>query len=212
MPTTEWTAVNVSLHHTYQGEPLFLSYLQYLHTIGQIHNPDKLLTALLAGLTSAPIQPTASAHTGNHVTFIQQAPFCFTRSPDSNQLDFLHVSSGSLPLEFCNQTSRLSFPAGRTIYNVIGCRGHTISLTGRVPSAYKSSSPLVGANLAVSNNLGTGHTNPRKTSICCRLHMLPQSPRCLFPVQDHCLPLAAHKLDWNLHSHLFSTRHFHCPK
>ena len=45
LPTSilDWTTGNMSLHHSYRGEPLFISYLKYLHTSDQIGNSDILL-------------------------------------------------------------------------------------------------------------------------------------------------------------------------
>ena len=44
LPTSilDWTTGNISLHHSYHGEPLFVSYLKYLHTSHQTQNLDKL--------------------------------------------------------------------------------------------------------------------------------------------------------------------------
>ena len=54
LPTSilDWTTGNISLHHSYGGEPLFISYLKYLHTSDQIRNSDILLESLLTKLPS----------------------------------------------------------------------------------------------------------------------------------------------------------------
>ena len=54
LPTSilDWTTDNISLHHSYRGEPLFFSYLKYLHTSDQIQNSDKLFN--LSSLTLPP--------------------------------------------------------------------------------------------------------------------------------------------------------------
>ena len=45
LPTSilNWTIGNMSLHHSYHGEPLVISYLKYLHISDQIWNSDILL-------------------------------------------------------------------------------------------------------------------------------------------------------------------------
>ena len=54
VPTSilNWTTGNISLHHSYRGEPLFISYLKHLHTSDQIWNSHKLLESLLTDLPS----------------------------------------------------------------------------------------------------------------------------------------------------------------
>ena len=48
----DWTTGNISLHNSYRGEPLFISYLKHLHTSDQIWNSDKFLEYLLTDLPS----------------------------------------------------------------------------------------------------------------------------------------------------------------
>ena len=48
----DWAPGNMSLHHSYRGEPLHVSYLKYLHTRDQIRNLDILLKSLLTKLPS----------------------------------------------------------------------------------------------------------------------------------------------------------------
>ena len=50
--TDKWTHINTSVYHTYKWESLFLSYICYLYSIDQIHNPDNILTSLLTDITS----------------------------------------------------------------------------------------------------------------------------------------------------------------
>ena len=54
LPTSilNWTTGNMSLHHSYHREPLFILYLKYLHTSYQIRNLDILLKSLLTKLPS----------------------------------------------------------------------------------------------------------------------------------------------------------------
>ena len=50
----------------------------------------------------------------------------------------------------CNHTSHLSFPSGGSVYHVSGTAGHSLTFSGRLPSAYGVNTPLVGATLATS--------------------------------------------------------------
>ena len=57
----DWTTGNMSLHHSYHGEPLVISYLKYLHTSDQIRNSDILLESLLTKLPSFNGKPPIEA-------------------------------------------------------------------------------------------------------------------------------------------------------
>ena len=48
----DWTTGNISIYHSHCGKPLFISYLNYLHTNDQIWNSDKLLESLLTDFPS----------------------------------------------------------------------------------------------------------------------------------------------------------------
>ena len=84
LPTSilDWTTGNMSLHHSYCGEPLFISYLKYLHTSDQIGNSDILLrifthrTSLLQWKTSSrrPYCPESNTVTTSSFLHIQKFP------------------------------------------------------------------------------------------------------------------------------------------
>ena len=57
---------------------------------------------------------------------------------------------GSIPAHLCNHTSHLSFPLGRSVYHVSGTAGHSLTSSGRLPSAFGINTPLVGATLVSS--------------------------------------------------------------
>ena len=145
--TAKWTHINTSLHHTYRGEPLFLSYIHYLCSIDQIHNPNKILTSLLADLTSTHKGPAIGGPTTSDVCLQQQAPFWFSRQ---NPINNSYRQLGTIPPHLCNHTSHLSFPSGSSIYYVSGTAGHSLTFSGRLPSAYGVNTPLVRATLASS--------------------------------------------------------------
>ena len=77
--TDKWTHKNTSLYHKDRGESLFLSYICYLYSIDQIHNPDKILTSFLTDLTSPHKGPAIGGPTTSDVDLQQQAPFYFSR-------------------------------------------------------------------------------------------------------------------------------------
>ena len=153
--TAKWTHINTSLHHTYRGEPLFLSYIHYLCSIDQIHNPNKILTSLLADLTSTHKGPAIGGPTTSDVCLQQQAPFCFSRQ---NSMNNSYPQLGTIPSHLCSHTSHLSFPSGRSVYHVSGTAGHSLTFSGRLPSAFGINTPIVGATL-VSSLLVSETTN-----------------------------------------------------
>ena len=63
----KWTHLNTSLYHTYREESLFLSYIPYLYSIDQIHNPNKILISLLTDLTSTHKGPAIGGPTSSNV-------------------------------------------------------------------------------------------------------------------------------------------------
>ena len=83
--TDKCTHINTSLYHTYRGESLFSSYIRYLYSIDQIHNPDKILTSLLTDLTSTHKGPAIGGPTTSDICLQQQAPFCFSRQNSYEQ-------------------------------------------------------------------------------------------------------------------------------
>ena len=82
LPTSvlDWTTGNMSLHHSYRGEPLFFSYLKYLHTSDQIGNSDIFLESLLTKLPSFNEKPPVGGPIAQRVTLLQLAPFCISRN------------------------------------------------------------------------------------------------------------------------------------
>ena len=80
-----WTTGKMSLHHSYFGEPLFVSYLKYLHTSDQIQNLDKLLGSLLTDLPSYNGKPPVGGPITQKVTLLQPAPFCVSAAAKSLQ-------------------------------------------------------------------------------------------------------------------------------
>ena len=73
LPTSilDWTTGNMSLHHSYHGEPLFVSYLKYFHTNDQIWNSDKLLESLLTDLPSYNSKPPRGGPITQRVILLQ---------------------------------------------------------------------------------------------------------------------------------------------
>ena len=142
LPTSilDWTTGNISLHHLHHEERLFVSYLKYLHTNNQIWNSDKLLESLLTDLPFYNRKPPIGGPIIQRVTLLQPAPFCISRNSWNSSYD---QPVGIIPKPMCNHTSTLYFATGKTIYNVSGA-------TGRIPSAYPSISPIVGATIAGS--------------------------------------------------------------
>ena len=84
LPTSilNWTTGNMSLHHSYHREPLFILYLKYLHTSYQIRNSDILLrifthrTSLLQRKTSnrRPYCPESNTVATSFFLHIQKFP------------------------------------------------------------------------------------------------------------------------------------------
>ena len=72
LPTSilDWTTGNISLHHLYHGEPLFASYLKYVHTNNQIWNSDKFLESLLTDLPSCHRKPPIGGPVAQRVTLL----------------------------------------------------------------------------------------------------------------------------------------------
>ena len=149
LPTSilDWTTGNMSLHHSYHGEPLFVSYLICLHTTDQIRNSDILLESLLTELHSFNEKPPIGGSIAQSVTLLQPAPFCISRNSWNTSYD---QPVGTIPNSTCNHTSTLLFATGKAVYNVSGPTGHALTFTGWFPSAYSSTSPITGAILAGS--------------------------------------------------------------
>ena len=145
--TDKWTNINTSLYHTCGGESLFISYMCYLYSTDQIHNPDKIPTSLLIDLTSTRKGPVTGGPTTSDVCLQQQAPFCFT---GQNSINSSYPQLGTIPPHLCNHTSHLSFPSGPSVYHVSGTAGHSLTFSGRLPSAYGVNTPLVRATLVSS--------------------------------------------------------------
>jgi len=57
---------------------------------------------------------------------------------------------GTIPPHLCNHTSHLSFPLGQSFYHVLGTAGHSLTFSGRLPSAYGINASLVGATVVSS--------------------------------------------------------------
>ena len=89
LPTSilDWTTGNMSLHHSYRGEPLFILYLKYLHTSDQIRNSDILLESLLTKLPSFNKKPPIGGPIAQRVTLLQPAPFCISRNSQTSSND-----------------------------------------------------------------------------------------------------------------------------
>ena len=146
LPTSilDWTTGNTSLHHSYCGEPLYVSNLKYLHTSDQIRNSDILLESLLTDLPSYNGKPPIGGPITQRVTLLWPAPFCISRNSRNSSYD---QPVGIIPKSMCNHTSTLLFATGKAIYNVSGPTGHSLTFTGQFPSAYSSTYPIVGATL-----------------------------------------------------------------
>ena len=77
---------------------------------------------------------------------------------------------GTIPPHLCNRTSHLSFPSGGSVYHVSGTAGHSLTFSGRLPSAYGINTPLVGATLASSLSISeTTNKFPEKLDFSCCL-------------------------------------------
>ena len=107
--TDKWTHKNTSLYHKDRGESLFLSYICYLYSIDQIHNPNKILTSFLTDLTSTHKEPARGGPTISDVRLQQQAPSCFSRQ---NSINNSYQQLGTIPPHLCNHISYLSFLSG----------------------------------------------------------------------------------------------------
>ena len=86
----DWTTGNISLHHSYHGEPLFVSYLKYLHTSDQIQNLDILLKSLLTELFSFNVKCPIGGPMARRVTLLRPAPFCISRNSQNSSYDYGH--------------------------------------------------------------------------------------------------------------------------
>ena len=152
LPTSilNWTTGNMSLHHWYHGESLFVSYLKYPHTSDQIWNSDILLESLLSELPSFNEKPSVGGPMAHRVTLLQPAPFCVSRNSQNSSYD---QPVGTIPNPMCNHTSTLLFATRKAIYNVSCPTGHSLTFTGWFPSAYSSISPIIGATLVGSLNV-----------------------------------------------------------
>ena len=147
VPTSilDWTTGNKSLYHSYCGEPLLVSYLKYLHTSDQIRNSDILLKSLLTKLPSFNKKPPIGGPIAQKITLLQPAPFYIFRNSQNSSCD---QPVDTIPKSMCNHTSTLLFATGRAIYNVSGPIGHSLTFTGRFPSTYCSTSPIIEATLS----------------------------------------------------------------
>ena len=145
--TGKWTHISTSLYHTYEGESLCISYMCYLYSTDQIHNPDKILNSLLTDLTSTHKEPARGGPTISDVRPQQQAPSCFSRQNSTNNS---YLQLGTLPPHLCNHISYLSFPSGWSIYHVSGTAGHSLTFSGSLPSACGINTPLAEATLCSS--------------------------------------------------------------
>ena len=89
LPTSilDWTTGNISLHLSYHGEPLFVSYLKYLQTTDQTWNSDKLLESLLIDLPSYNRKPPIGGPIAQKVILLQPAPFCISRNSRNSSYD-----------------------------------------------------------------------------------------------------------------------------
>ena len=85
----------------------------------------------------------------------QQTPFCFSRQNSTNNS---YPQLGTILSHLCSHTSHLSFPSGRSVYHVSGTAGHSLTFSGRLPSAFGINTPIVGATL-VSSLLVSETTN-----------------------------------------------------
>ena len=65
---------------------------------------------------------------------------------------------GTIPPHLCNHTSHLSFPSGQAVYHVSETAWHSLTSSGRLPSAFGINTPIVGATL-VSSLLVSETTN-----------------------------------------------------
>ena len=158
----------MSLHHSYRGEPLFISYLKYLHTSDQIRNPDILLKSLPTELPSFSEKPPIGGPVSQRVTLLQPVPFFISRNSQNISYDqpvgtisnsmYNHqirsVAQSCLTLcDPMNRTSTLFFATRKAIYNVSGPTEHSLTFTRWFPSAYSSTSPIIGATLVGSLNV-----------------------------------------------------------
>ena len=147
--TGKWTHINNSTYHTYRGESFHHTCVIYIElikfTILTRYWPPSLQISLLLIKDQlqedAPLpSPTSDVH------LQQQSPFCFSRQ---NSVNNSYPQLGTMPLHLCNYTSRLSFPSGRSVYNISGTSGHS-AFSGRLPSTYGINTPFVGATLVSS--------------------------------------------------------------
>ena len=155
LPTSilDWTTGNMSLHHSYRGEPLFVSYLKYLHTSDQIGNSDIFLESLLTKLPSFNKKPPIGSAIAQRVTcynqllfaypFAHPAPFCIPETVHmTNPWAQSLTPRATIPPPY-------SLPLER-LYIMFLVPQATLTFTGWFPSAYSSTSPIVGATLAGS--------------------------------------------------------------
>ena len=105
------------------------------------------LESLLTDLPSYNGKPPIGGPITQRVTLLWPAPFCISRNSRNISYD---QPVGIIPKSMCNHTSTLLFATGKAIYNVSGPTGHSLTFTGQFPSAYSSTSPIVGATLVGS--------------------------------------------------------------
>ena len=122
LPTSilDWTTGNMSLQHSYHGEPLVISYLKYLHTSDQTWNSDKLLESFLIDLPSYNRKPPVGGPIAQKVALLQSAPFCISAVSAAKSLqscptlcDPIDGSPPGSPVGFSRQEhwSGLPFPS-----------------------------------------------------------------------------------------------------
>ena len=147
LPTSilDWTTGNMSLHHSYCGEPLLVSYLKYLHTSDRIRNLDILLKSLLTKFPSFNKKPPIGGPIAQKITLLQPAPFYISRNSQNSSYD---QPMDTIPNSMCIHTSTLLFATGKAIYNFSGPTEHSLTFTGWFPSTYSSTFPIVEATLA----------------------------------------------------------------
>ena len=192
LPTSilNWTTGNMFLHHSYHGEPLFVSCLKYLPTSDQIQNSDILLESLLTELPSFNKKPPIGGPIAQRVTLLKPAPFCISRNSRNSSYD---QPMGTIPNHMCNHTSTLLFATGNAIYNVSGLTGHSLTFTGRFPSAYSSTSPIIGATLVGSLSvLERAIKTPCLDSSSPLTSALYYDTWPIFPVWDVYIPLSTY--------------------
>ena len=80
------------------------------------------------------------------VTLLKPASFCISRNSQNSSYDQL---VGTSPNHMCNHSFTLLFATRKAIY-VSGPIGHSLTFTEQFPSAYSSTSPIVGDTVVSS--------------------------------------------------------------